>query len=31
MKKMEIQLKVSKASKVEMAYTPCGKGSSRMA
>ena len=31
MKKMEIELKASKASKVEMAYTPCGKGSSRMA
>lgn len=31
MKKMEIELKVSKASKVEMAYSPCGKCSSRTA
>jgi len=31
MKKIEIALKVSTASKVEMAYSPCGRCSSRTA
>ena len=31
MKKIETELKVSKASKVEMTYSPCAKFSSRTA
>ncbi len=31
MKKIETELKVSKASKFEMAYSPCAKFSSRTA